>query len=112
MSWLDGTLAGALEPLPHLAFITRFCYHASMSETHITVNDWNIIGHEHAINALRRAIVSDRVRHAYLFTGPEHIGKALLARRFAQTLLCTGGTDLNVAPQNPCNTCLSCRKVM
>src|SRR5579859_700489 len=83
-----------------------------MSETHITANEWGIVGHEHAINGLRRAIGSDRVRHAYLFTGPEHIGKALLAKRFAQTLLCTGGPDLHVAPQNPCNACLSCRKVM
>ena len=90
----------------------RFCYHACMSETQINTSDWGIVGHEHAINGLRRAILSDRVRHAYLFTGPEHIGKALLARRFAQTLLCTGGPDSNIAPQNPCNTCLSCRKVM
>ncbi len=44
--------------------------------------------------------------------GPDHIGKTLLVRRFAQTLLCTGGPDPAVAPQNPCNTCLSCRKVM
>ena len=74
--------------------------------------DWGITGHEHAINTLRRALVAERVRHAYLFTGPEHIGKALLARRFAQTLLCTGGPDPRMAPQNPCNVCLSCRKVM
>jgi DNA polymerase-3 subunit delta' len=52
------------------------------------------------------------VRHAYLFTGPEHIGKTLLARRFAQTLLCTGGPDPLVAPPQPCQTCLSCRKVL
>lgn len=77
-----------------------------------TPQDWGITGHEHAINTLRRALASERVRHAYLFTGPEHIGKALLARRFAQTLLCTGGPDPRSAPQNPCNTCLSCRKVM
>ncbi len=36
----------------------------------------------------------------------------LLAQRFTQTLLCTGGPDPKVAPLNPCNTCLSCRKVM
>src|SRR6266700_1775905 len=77
-----------------------------------TTQDWGIIGHEHTINTLRRALVAERVRHAYLFTGPEHIGKALLARRFAQTLLCTGGPDPRIAPQNPCNVCLSCRKVM
>lgn len=73
---------------------------------------WNIVGHDHPINTLRRAIASQRVRHAYLFTGPEHIGKTLLARRFAQTMLCTGGPDTNLAPLNPCHTCLSCRKVL
>src|SRR6266852_5927947 len=83
-----------------------------MSETHVSAQEWGIVGHEHAINGLRRAILSERVRHAYLFSGPEHIGKALLARRFAQTLLCTGGPDPHVAPVYPCNACLSCRKVM
>ncbi len=85
-----------------------------MSETSLQMplHDWNMVGHEHAINTLRRALAAQRVRHAYLFSGPEHIGKTLLARRFAQTLLCTGGKDAHVAPQNPCNACLSCRKVM
>lgn len=78
----------------------------------IPVHDWNIVGHEHSINILRQALAAQLVRHAYLFTGPEHIGKTLLAQRFAQTLLCTGGPDPHFAPQNPCNSCLSCRKVM
>jgi DNA polymerase-3 subunit delta' len=73
---------------------------------------WGIVGHEHAIDLLRRALAAQRVRHAYLFTGPEHIGKTLLAQRFAQTLLCTGGPDPRVAPQSPCGTCLACRKVI
>jgi DNA polymerase-3 subunit delta' len=81
-------------------------------EIKIPMHDWNIVGHELAINTLRRALLAQRVRHAYLFPGPEHIGKALLAQRFAQTLLCTGVGDANNAPQNPCNACLSCRKVM
>ena len=84
----------------------------SGTEINIPMHDWNIVGHELAINTLRRALLAQRVRHAYLFTGPDHIGKALLAQRFAQTLLCTGGGDANNAPQNPCNACLSCRKVM
>src|SRR5207244_9670674 len=37
---------------------------------------------------------------------------ALLAQRFAQTLLCTGGSDPHVSPLDPCNTCLACRKVL
>ncbi len=83
-----------------------------MSGTLLQTQDWGIVGHEHAIDLLRRALVAQRVRHAYLFTGPEHIGKTLLAQRFAQTLLCMGGPDPHVAPQNPCGVCLSCRKVL
>lgn len=92
----------------------HFWYHVHMIETALQapMHDWNIVGHEHSINILRRALAAQRVRHAYLFAGPEHIGKALLARRFAQTLLCTGGPDPHVAPLYPCNACLSCRKVM
>ncbi len=81
-----------------------------MSGTH--TSGWGIVGHEHAVDLLRRALVAQRVRHAYLFTGPEHIGKTLLAQRFAQTLLCTGGPDPHSAPQDPCGVCLSCRKVL
>lgn len=85
-----------------------------MQETTLQTSNegWGIVGHEQTIRTLRRTLASDHVRHAYLLAGPEHIGKALLARRFAQTLLCTGGPDPALAPQNPCNTCLSCRKVM
>ncbi|HLI05049.1 MAG TPA: DNA polymerase III subunit delta' [Ktedonobacteraceae bacterium] len=73
---------------------------------------WNIVGHEHSVDLLRRTLAAGQVRHAYLFSGPEHVGKTLLAHRFAQTLLCTGGPDGRVAPGEPCNACLSCRKVM
>ena len=78
----------------------------------ITQPGWNIVGHEHAIDLLQRTIAAQQVRHAYLFTGPDHIGKALLAQQFAQTLLCTGGADPSVTPLVPCNSCLACRKVL
>ncbi len=83
-----------------------------MTTQQIAAPGWNITGHEHAIDILRRTLIAQQVRHAYLFTGPQHIGKSLLARRFAQTLLCIGGPDPNVAPQEPCNHCLPCRKVL
>ncbi len=84
-----------------------------MSDVEIpTQPGWNIVGHEHTIDILRRALLAQRVRHAYLFTGPERIGKLLLARRLAQTLLCTGGVDPSIASLEPCNHCLSCRKVL
>ena len=95
-----------------LAITHCFCYHVFMTTQQTTRSGWNIVGHEHAIDLLRRTLAAQQVRHAYLFTGPEHIGKTLLAHRFAQTLLCTGGSDLHVAPLDACNTCLSCRKVL
>ncbi len=82
-----------------------------MLEAHHLVA-WNIVGHEHTIDLLRRMLAAQQVRHAYLFTGPQHIGKSLLARRFAQTLLCTAGPAAASAPQDPCNVCLACRKVL
>jgi DNA polymerase-3 subunit delta' len=78
----------------------------------IQTQGWDIVGHNHAVDMLRRTLAAQQVRHAYLFSGPEHVGKSLLSRLFAQCLLCTGGPDPTVAPQFPCNTCLSCRKVL
>src|SRR5947209_7527394 len=83
-----------------------------LSTHQMQTQNWGIVGHEHAIDMLRRTLLAQQVRHAYLFAGPQHIGKALLAQRFAQTLLCTGGPDPHVAPLDPCNICLSCRKVL
>lgn len=73
---------------------------------------WDVVGHEHSIDILRRTLAAQQVRHAYLLAGPPRIGKSLLAQRFAQTLLCLGSPDAQVAPMNPCNVCLSCRKVL
>lgn len=83
-----------------------------MGTHQIQTPGWNIVGHEHTIDILRRTLAAQQVRHAYLFTGPQRIGKSLLARRLAQTLLCTGGPNPQIAPQEPCNQCLSCRKVL
>src|SRR5260221_4510672 len=95
-----------------LVRVYRFWYHVCMSETSLQapMHDWNIVGHEHSINVLRQALSSQRVRHAYLFTGPEHIGKTLLAQRFTQTLLCTGGPGPHAAPLQSCYTRLSFRQ--
>ena len=63
-----------------------------------------VIGHEWAVRLLSNAIIHDRVGHAYLFTGLEHIGKSTLARTFAQALNCEAGVE-----QRPCGECRACR---
>jgi len=65
------------------------------------VPHWPIAGHEWAVEHLDRAIRHGRVRHAYLFTGPDQIGKTTLARAFAMALNCTGAHP-------PCGQCRAC----
>jgi len=66
-----------------------------------------VFGHDWAQELLRRSIQNGTSRHAYLFAGPEHIGKTTLARAFAQALTCeqpTGEEGLGA-----CGRCRSCR---
>ncbi len=63
----------------------------------------SIIGHERQKNILRRALTNQRIAHAYLFEGPDGIGKRLVALAMARALLCTNGTG--------CGDCTQCRKV-
>ena len=68
--------------------------------------DWSgVIGHEWAIHLLQGALERGRLGHAYLFTGPAHIGKTVLARTFAQAMNCE---HPEVAP---CRECRPCRLI-
>lgn len=66
-----------------------------------------IYGHDWAQQLLRRAVQHEASRHAYLFLGPEHIGKTTLARAFAQALTCENPTEPNGL--GACGRCRSCR---
>ncbi len=66
-----------------------------------TTEHWPVIGHEWAVAHLSRALTHGRMRHAYLITGPDQVGKTTLARAFAAALNCTG------APA-PCGQCRAC----
>ncbi|MBI4570563.1 MAG: hypothetical protein HY723_01330 [Chloroflexi bacterium] len=67
---------------------------------------WDVIGQERAVAVLRRAVEDpSRRSHAYLFAGPEHVGRAITARRFAQALNCTADAD------RPCGACRTCRLI-
>jgi len=59
-----------------------------------------LIGHADAAAAMDDAIRTGRMHHAWLITGPEGIGKATLAYRFARRLLAPAGADPD-APDTP-----------
>ena len=65
-----------------------------------------IVGQEHIKKALSNAIESDRISHAYLFTGPRGTGKTSTARIFAKSLNCEKGPTVS-----PCNECENCKNI-
>ena len=46
----------------------------------------DVVGQQHITDTLRRAVMSDRVAHAYMFTGPRGVGKTSTARILAKAL--------------------------
>lgn len=63
-------------------------------------------GQEYAVSALLRAVQTGRLHHAYLFDGPDGVGKSLCARALAQALLCQTPVS-----GDACGQCAACRKV-
>jgi DNA polymerase-3 subunit delta' len=67
-----------------------------------------VVGNERAQRTLAQVHTSGQVRHAYLLTGPEGIGKTTLAVEFARLLLCERTV---AAAGEPCGECSSCRRI-
>jgi DNA polymerase-3 subunit delta' len=66
----------------------------------------DIQGQDRAIGLLQRALERDKVHHAYLFTGPDGIGKKKTALEMAKALNC-----LQPGPQGGCGSCASCLNI-
>jgi DNA polymerase-3 subunit gamma/tau len=66
----------------------------------------DVIGQEHITQTLINAIKTERVAHAYLFSGARGVGKTSVARILAKALTCQQGE-----PGIPCNQCHSCLEI-
>ena len=64
-----------------------------------------VIGHEKIVESLRNTLRSGHLAGAYLFAGPEHVGKEFTAMVFARAICCTESVD------DACGRCVACRKV-
>jgi DNA polymerase III subunit delta' len=71
---------------------------------------WHTLrGHDRVVTSLRRALAQGRLPHAFLFVGPEGIGKHAFALRLAQALLCERVPESRL---DPCGKCPGCLQVM
>src|ERR1700732_5255058 len=66
----------------------------------------DLVGQQHVTKTLANAIGSNRVAHAYIFSGVRGVGKTTTARILAKALNCVSGPTAN-----PDNTCDSCREI-
>jgi DNA polymerase-3 subunit delta' len=65
---------------------------------------WQIIGQPKAVSLLQRSLEKGSLAHAFLFTGPPHVGKMTLANNLAQAVNCKTN-------ESPCGQCSSCQKI-
>src|SRR5260370_32255090 len=68
----------------------------------------DLVGQEATARALRGAIATNRVAHAYLFSGTRGTGKTTTARLLAKAVNCLRRAD---GTSEPCNACESCVQI-
>ncbi len=65
----------------------------------------DIIGQETAVKLLRNSLKHGRISHAYLFVGPNGVGKKLAAINLAKALNCEESAEIS------CDRCVCCKKI-
>ncbi|NQW23256.1 MAG: DNA polymerase III subunit delta' [SAR202 cluster bacterium] len=66
---------------------------------------WTIFGQDHLLKQLEPSLRLGRQSHAYLLSGPPHVGKMALAINLAQAVNCLEGNAM------PCGSCTQCTRI-
>lgn len=88
-----------------------------MSSYQVLARKWRphdfetIVGQDHVVTALTRALTEKRLHHAYLFTGTRGVGKTTISRIFAKALNCRGADGNGDITAKPCGVCDACRAI-
>lgn len=65
-----------------------------------------LVGQDHVVRALTHALTTQRLHHAWLFTGTRGVGKTTLSRILAKSLNCETGITAT-----PCGVCQACTEI-
>ncbi len=65
-----------------------------------------LVGQDHVVRALTHALTTQRLHHAWLFTGTRGVGKTTLSRILAKSLNCEKGITAT-----PCGVCQACTEI-